>query len=512
MKIRRALLSVSDKTGIVELARALAAEGVELIATGNTEAKLREAGLTVVPVESLSGNPEAFHGRMKTLSFPLLSGVLYRRGIEEDERDVQKLRVPPIDCVVVNFYPFQSGEGKPREERIELVDIGGPTLVRAAAKNAPSTIPVCLPSQYGELIQALQGGKGEIPDALALRFSGTAWEEVHRYDQAIADALGSGISKKLRYGENPHQSAWFKSAGDSPIAWGSPLTTNELSYNNLLDLAAAYELAREIRSLGGKGAVIVKHQNPCGAALHPTSLARALELAWAGDPVSAFGGVIVLTEPLDAESAAFLSTRFIEALAAPSLSGNPHLGAISAKRKGLKAIEILDWKRRTEPLLTRVPGGELFQDPDEGQDPDSLKLMTKTKLPEASPKLGHFGVAIARSLKSNAVAIVREPEEGSLQLIGAGQGQPNRIEAIEWLAIPRAKRVLSEEGKKDLAGTLLVSDAFFPFRDAVDACARAGIPAILQPGGSVRDEESIQACDEHGIAMAFTGRRHFRHG
>lgn len=537
LRIRRALFTASDKVGIVELARAMRETGTELVATGRTAKVLEEAGLPVTPIEQVSGSPEAFRGRMKTLSFPVCSGILYRRGDAADEKDLATLNIPGIDCVVVNFYPFESTSarnGITRAELIEEVDIGGPTLVRAAAKNAPDVLVLTAPAQYAEVIAALHAG-GTVSAAIAHRCAAEAWDRILEYDSAIAAKLGLGASAQaapavsgagiaLRYGENPHQSATLSVHSDSPIAWDAPLTDAELSYNNILDLSAAYALASDLRELNsagnnegaGSAVVIVKHNNPCGVAWIPHGVPSAqrvaLERAWQGDPVSAFGGVVVFTEPLGAEAAAWLSERFVEVVAAPGLTReDPALIKVRARRKNLKAVAIRRFGELPAQMTVAIPGGTLTQTTDVGLG-DPLKAVTRAPWPAHLERLSRFGIAITRSLKSNALSLVREipGQPGALQLVGTGQGQPNRVEALERLAIPRARAVLKETGG-ELRDCLLVSDAFFPFRDTVDLSHQAGLRYIIQPGGSIKDAESIAACDEHGMAMAFTGVRHFRH-
>ncbi len=462
---------------------------------------------------------------MKTLSFPVCSGILYRRRDVADEADLKKLGHLPIDCVVVNFYPFEAASEKSgitRRELIEEIDIGGPTLVRAAAKNAPDVLVLTSPLQYPDVIAELEQN-GQISSTLADECASQAWDRIHRYDHAIARKLGSRKTISLRYGENPHQKGFLEIDADSPIAWPTSekekLTATELSYNNILDLSAAYALASDLVEIGEKdftGVVIVKHNNPCGVSLVPKTLGQlaALERAWEGDPVSAFGGVLVFTDPLEEKTARWLAERFVELVAAPDLApGRPALTALLSKRKNLKAVSIRRFGELPKEVVAAVPGGRLFQTPDAGT-PDAsseapLKCVTRAdfKPGKTSGKLARFGVAICRALKSNAIAIVREiPGEECLQLVGAGQGQPNRVEALQALAVPRARKVAG-----DLGECVMVSDAFFPFRDTVDAAHEAGLRFIIQPGGSLKDADSIAACDEHGIAMAFTGIRHFRH-
>jgi phosphoribosylaminoimidazolecarboxamide formyltransferase/IMP cyclohydrolase len=532
LKIRRALLTVSDKRQVVELGRALHAAGAELVATGRTALVLKEAGLPITPIEQVSGSPEAFQGRMKTLSFPVCSGILARRGDASDDADLAKLKIQPIDCVVVNFYPFEEAserEGITRAQLIEEVDIGGPTLVRAAAKNAPDVLVLTDPAQYGEVIRELEASGG-VDHSVALACAAHAWDRIRAYDVAIAERLGAGEKLALRYGENPHQRGHLEIDPTGPIAWPASkeegLTAAELSYNNILDLSAAYALATDLQEIDANatGVVIVKHNNPCGVALVPKARGagaqkQALLHAWEGDPVSAFGGVLVFTDPIEADTAEWLASRFVELVAAPGLEkGGPALAAMLPKRKNLKAVAIRRFGEVPRETAVRVPGGRLIQTADIGLE-EELKSVTKAAWPKDKGKLSRFGIAVCRSLKSNAIALVREvpgsdgPGGPVLQLAGAGQGQPNRIEAFKALAIPRALATFASTGgaAADIGKCVMVSDAFFPFRDTVDTAAATGVRWIIQPGGSIKDAESIAACDEHGIAMAFTGTRHFRH-
>jgi phosphoribosylaminoimidazolecarboxamide formyltransferase / IMP cyclohydrolase len=530
LKVRRALFTVSDKAGAVELARALHATGTEIVATGKTAVILKEAGLPVTPIEKVSGSPEAFQGRMKTLSFPVCSGILYRRGDESDEADLKKLSIVPIDCVVVNFYPFEQAaarEGISRKELIEEIDIGGPTLVRAAAKNAPDVLVLTNPQQYTAVISDLSS-KGSVGSALVDRCASEAWDRINQYDSAISERMGSagvsGSKRVLRYGENPHQKGHLEFDPSGPIAWDQQLTPSELSYNNILDLSAAYALASDLKEIGGShstSVVIVKHNNPCGVALIAreqggVSLAdaqlSALQRAWEGDPVSAFGGVLVFTDEIQEKVAVWLAERFVELVSAPGLSKQAlALNILLSKRRNLKAVSIHQFGKVPATTTVTVPGGRLIQTSDTGLN-EELKSMTRVKWPQNKAALSRFGMAVCRALKSNAIALVREipGHEGSYQLVGAGQGQPNRIEALKALAVPRARSVLEATGG-EIGDCVMVSDAFFPFRDTVETSHEAGIRYIIQPGGSIKDNESIAACDEFGISMAFTGVRHFRH-
>ncbi|MEK6706452.1 MAG: hypothetical protein AABZ06_11760 [Bdellovibrionota bacterium] len=323
LQIRRALISAHDKSGIVDIARALCAAGAQIIATGKTASTLREAGLEVIPVEKISGSPEAFRGRMKTLSFPVFSGILYRRGDKEDLEDLKRLNVPPIDCVVVNFYPFEKAAARPgisKADLIEEVDIGGPALVRAAAKNSPDVLVLTSPWQYEKVIAELNGA-GHVSAATVHECAAQAWEKVASYDFAISAELGFKNKLSLRYGENPHQRAYLEFDPNGPIAWqtpsGEPLTKNELSYNNILDITSAYSLLSDLVKLwpSSTSAVIVKHNNPCGVCVVPSGLTAAQCLAfttaWDGDPVSAFGGVVVFSAPIEDDTVKQLLDNFL---------------------------------------------------------------------------------------------------------------------------------------------------------------------------------------------------------
>lgn len=513
LKIRRALLSVSNKREIVELGQALAKAGAEIVATGRTAQVLEKAGIPVIPIEQISGSPESFQGRMKTLSFPVCSGILFRRDDPDDIRDADQLGIKPIDCVVVNFYPFEQtlkdlrqGGEVDRATLIEQVDIGGPTLVRAAAKNAPDVLVLTRPDLYSAVIDELDDG-GAVSHETVFKCAAACWEDVSDYDLAIARELGSRQIRELRYGENPHQRASLTIDSNSAIDWEEKLTPNELSYNNILDMSAAYSLASSLALSfeRGQGVIIVKHNNPCGVAWSDTlSQIEVLKRAWEGDPVSAFGGVLIFTQAIQEETALWLRQNFIELIAAPRWDRRV-LGLILEKRKKLKALSIREWGASPSEQELRVPGGVLRQTSDEGPIEEELRSVTAIPWPEERSKLARFGIAVTRALKSNAVAFVRDIE-GTYQLIGTGQGQPNRVEAIAKLAIPRAKAVAG-----DLKDSILVSDAFFPFKDSIEYCADAGIRFVVQPGGSIQDPEVIKAANERGMVMALTGTRHFRH-
>lgn len=523
VKIRRALFSVSDKDGCVGFARFLHARGVEILGTGGTMKKLEEAGITVTPMEKVTGNPEAFGGRMKTISFPFASALLYRRDNPDDVATAKKMGVEPVDLVVCNLYPFAEARKRnaPDPELVEEIDVGGPTMIRAAAKNHAHVAVATSPSQYAQLMEEIAANDGGLTFATRKMLAVRAFQLLSHYDSAIAAELAARYlgeenhylsldrGKKLRYGENPHQNATFyrdpEFAGEASIASADILQGKALSYNNLLDADAALRSASDawIASGSSRPAVaIIKHLNPCGLATGRSAL-EALELAWEGDPVSAFGGILCFTTPVTKECADWLGDKFVELVVAPSVEADAL--AVFAKKKNLRVL--LCPPRRPElreRMIRSVLGGVLVQDEDEGLDAE-LRSVTKLAFPKEREKLAAFGIMAAKHLRSNAIALVREHKNGNFQLVGAGMGQPNRLDSMRALAGPRAKE------KGALSDLLLISDAFFPFADGVEAAADVGIKFIVQPGGSIRDEEVIAAADKAGIAMAFTGRRHFRH-
>lgn len=534
LKIRRVLLSVTDKNELLPLAKAFSHSGAELVATGKTASVLIEAGLKITPIEEISGSPEAFQGRMKTLSFPVCSGILFRRNDDKDEEDLEKLKIKPIDAVVCNFYPFDQklkNEGYPKSQAearkwIELIDIGGPTLVRAAAKNAPDVLILTHPLQYKTVIEELETS-GSVQRETVWECASQAWDMVSKYDEAISSVLGECKNQELRYGENPHQKAWLSVEPSSPVDWlcedfTLPATLyekQELSYNNILDCTHGFELMSELVSQFSDHqiCIILKHGNPCGVSMIHSSEGGAqllaLENAWAGDPVSAFGGVVLLSHSIEMDSAKYLSGRFIEVLSCPGLSSSGNeLKVLFEKRKKLKILPIRKWVSEQSLQKTIIPGAVLTQTRDCMTSFEELKTVTHKEFPSELTSCAQFGIFIAKSLKSNALSLVRKLKnyKDSYQLVGTGQGQPNRVEALSSLAIPRAQRVLSESSGK-MSDVILVSDAFFPFRDTVDIASQSGIQYIVQPGGSIKDQESIDACDEKNVAMLMTGMRHFKH-
>lgn len=520
IEIKKVLMSVSDKTGLIELAQAFHQQGAEIFASGGTQKALEEAKIPVKPAQILSGSPEAFQGRMKTLSFNIFSGILARRDDSSDQNDLKTLNIPLIDAVVVNFYPFEKAMSHQNHQTLtELIDIGGPALVRAAAKNSPQTLVLTDPDQYSKVIKNLKDHKAVTPE-VALECSARAWSRVCEYDEAISKVFSK--TKELRYGENPHQKALVRMDDPhAPLDWTQSLTPTELSYNNILDLSHGYELLSDLKALFPDRSicVILKHNHPSGVCVASTQ-AQALRYAWAGDPVSAFGGVVMFSHPLQKETCEYFHTRFIEAIAAPELNSESNdFKELLKKRKNLKAIQIRHFQE-PDPHSVRwnsvkIPGATLFQTVDQNLN-EELQCVTKKEW-KVSHELSQFGIVVNRSVKSNAVALVAELQPKVYMLLGAGQGQPNRIDALNLLAVPRAKSVLQELKKNtgtinlEMKDLLLVSDAFFPFKDSIETCAHHGIKNIIQPGGSIKDLEVIQAADEYQISMAFTGKRHFKH-
>lgn len=511
VKIRRALLSVSDKTGIIELARSLQKHKIEIVSTGGTAQALTQAGISIIPIESITGNPEAFGGRMKTISFQVGSALLYQRNLPEDVRQASELGIQGIDLVVCNLYPFE------RDPTIENIDIGGPTMIRAAAKNAEHVVCLVSPDQYAGFIQELDLQQGATKLESRRQWALTAFQRIAAYDLTIAYRLshqwGEGTSSHLRYGENPHQPAAFLpfqnsmgSDGHFERGWGAArvLQGKEISYNNWLDADSAWKCTSDLAALFPEQSVvtIVKHGNPCGVAVAPREL-EALTYAWNADSVSAFGGVLAFSKPLTLEQAQFLSERFVEVVIAPGFSAEAR--QILNAKKNLRLIESAlrepggqEWTART------IWGGMLCQAEDQIAAP-KLKLATRLQFNSKVEKLVPFAWTVTRYLKSNCIGLFTQV--GDVQVtLASGTGQPNRLDCIRLLIQPRIQKL-----SWNPENTLLVSDAFFPFRDSIDAIREIGIHYVVQPGGSVRDAEVIQACDDAGIAMGFSGIRTFRH-
>ncbi|MEW5768259.1 MAG: bifunctional phosphoribosylaminoimidazolecarboxamide formyltransferase/IMP cyclohydrolase [bacterium] len=510
VKIRRALISVSDKRGIIALAENLSQLGISIISTGGTANVLREAGVPVTVVSDLTGFPEILGGRVKTLHPAVYGGILAKRRPDHLE-ELGKHRIEPIDMVVVNLYPF--GEtirrSSSEEEAIENIDIGGPTMIRAAAKNYPYVASVVNPARYEGIITALRENACCLKEDMLFSLAQEAFAYTAAYDALIAgyfqrdvkfpETLNLSYVKvgDLRYGENPHQQAAFyrlpeirsPSIGNAEKLWGK-----ELSYNNLLDLDAALETVREFDE---PAAVVIKHNNPCGVAVGD-SLSEAYARARGCDPVSAFGGVVGLNQQVEAETARQITETFIEAVIAPDFS--PEALEILKENRDLRIIKVssLEGMRRREMYLKQVTGGLLVQDRDLARlDPEDIKVVTWRQPTKEEIAAFLFAWKVVKHVKSNAI-ILALPD----RTVGIGAGQMSRIDST---------RIAVAKAGNRIAGAVLASDAFFPFRDNVDEAAKAGIKAIIQPGGSLRDEEVIKAADEYNLAMVFTGRRHFRH-
>lgn len=539
--VSRALISVSDKTGVVEFSRELHEQGVDLLSTGGTATAIREAGIPVKDVSDFTGFPEMLDGRVKTLHPKVHAGLLYLRGEEAHEATMQEHGLEPIDLVCVNLYPFEetvAKEGVTFGDAIENIDIGGPTMLRSAAKNMKHVTVVTDPADYGPVLQEMKENGGATTEETRLRLGQKVFARVASYNGAIAGYLAGQVAvdapppfvltlqdaEGLRYGENPHQPATLyrePEGAEACIAHAEVLHGKAMSYNNYLDGHASLEAAREL--VGRPGASIIKHTNPCGFATGAT-LKQALEAAWAGDPVSAFGSVITVTVPLDAEAAEFLSGRFVEVIIAPDFTAEAL--EILTKKKNLRLLKLHApfTAAKDAKAIRQIGGGILVQQRD-NQVMDSWQVKTKADFPGNMADLAEFGVRACKHVKSNAILLVREYADGQFQTLGMGAGQPNRVDSVKKLAIARAKeniRLMHEAGEGDdldldaftakiMGECMLISDAFFPFADNIDAAHEAGIRFIVEPGGSVKDDEVIAACDRYGIAMAFTGMRHFLH-
>jgi phosphoribosylaminoimidazolecarboxamide formyltransferase/IMP cyclohydrolase len=526
VKIRIALLSVSAKAGLVDLARELAGRGVELISTGGTALALRKAGLAVRDISDLTGFPEMMDGRIKTLHPKVHGGLLAARDRPEHVRALDAHAIAPIDLVVVNLYPFAEtvARGADRPAVIEQIDIGGPAMVRSAAKNHAWVTVVTDPADYTGLVRELDANDGMTSHDFRKHLAAKAFSATAAYDSAIAQwfafadrgeifpgtlpltlACGAG----LRYGENPHQqAALYLPAGPHArgIAQADQVQGKALSYNNYNDADAALELAAEFRD-AAPACVIVKHANPCGVAVAAT-LAEAYEAALACDPVSAFGGIVAVNAPLDRGAAEAISAIFTEVVIAPE--ADEAARAVFARKKNLR---LLLTGRLPDPLrpgltLKSIAGGYLLQSRDNGRIArDDLKLVTRRAPSERELADCLFAWTVAKHVKSNAIVYARDGATA-----GIGAGQMNRLESVR-IAAWKAKDAAAHAGwnQPRTAGAAVASDAFFPFADGLLAAAEAGATAVIQPGGSIRDEEVIAAADEAGLAMVFTGMRHFRH-
>jgi phosphoribosylaminoimidazolecarboxamide formyltransferase/IMP cyclohydrolase len=515
MKIRRALVSVSDKTGLPDFARALAGLGVELLSTGGTYKLLKEQGIPAREVSEVTGFPEIMDGRVKTLHPKIHGGILGRRGT--DDAVMREHDIAPIDLVVVNLYPFAKTIARPdcsRDEAIENIDIGGPAMVRAAAKNHAWVTIVVDPADYGRVLDALRAGGPD--DGLRGVLAAKAFAHTAAYDAMVAGYLGAEattpfpptltlwLQKRLdlRYGENPHQRGAFyaeAAPASGTLAAAQQLQGKELSYNNIADADAALECVKQFVK---PACVIVKHANPCGVAVSLEGIRRAYDLAYQTDPTSAFGGIIAFNRDVDtATLQAIIDRQFVEVVIAPAFTADAVKAA--AAKPNVRLLACGAWAATPAASFDykRVGGGLLVQDADLAVvTAEQMKVVTKRAPTEAQLHDLVFAWKVVKFVKSNAIVYAR-----NRQTIGVGAGQMSRIYSAKIAGIKAA------DEKLEVKGSVMASDAFFPFRDTVDGAAAAGISAIVQPGGSMRDKEVIAAADEHGLAMVFTGIRHFRH-
>ncbi|HZP08050.1 bifunctional phosphoribosylaminoimidazolecarboxamide formyltransferase/IMP cyclohydrolase [Methyloceanibacter sp.] len=523
--IKRALISVSDKTGLAEFATALEARGIEIVSTGGTAKLLRDAGLNVIDVSDVTRVPEMMDGRVKTLHPKIHGGLLAVRGNPEHERALQEQAIPPIDLVVVNLYPFEEAvaRGADFTAAIENIDIGGPALIRAGAKNHTSVTVVTDPADYALVLGEMAAHGGATTLALRKALAAKAYARTGAYDAAIAAwfahtlgeraperrVIAGRLAQELRYGENPHQWAAFYQSGEARpgVATATQAQGKELSYNNLNDTDAAYELVAEFDPAASAAVAIIKHANPCGVALGK-SLAEAYMKALACDPVSAFGGIVALNRPLDAEAAHEIVKIFTEVIIAPDASDEAR--ALIAEKKNLRLLlaHALPDPKAEGLTFRSLSGGFLVQSRDNAVvSPAELKVVTRRKPSEAELADLLFAFTVAKHVKSNAIVYARGGAT-----VGIGAGQMSRIDAAR-MAAWKAEDVARARGLSAslTEGSVAASDAFFPFPDGLQAIAQAGATAVIQPGGAMRDADVIAAADRLGLAMVFTGMRHFRH-
>jgi phosphoribosylaminoimidazolecarboxamide formyltransferase/IMP cyclohydrolase len=506
--IKRALISVSDKTGIVDFARELKQFNVEIISTGGTAKALRDAGIDVRDISDVTGFPEMMDGRVKTLHPRVHGGLLALRENPEHVAAMQQHGIEPIDMVVVNLYPFAETigrEGVTREEAIEQIDIGGPAMIRSAAKNAASVAVVVDPAQYPNLIEELHQQSGSLSVPTLQRLAAEAFQHTAKYDATVSSYLsGSSLLpaqltlaltrlSDLRYGENPHQVAsLYKSQVGGGIATAAILSGKEMSFNNYVDADAAWQLVCDFRDTA---CAIIKHTNPAGVGLGKTP-ADAYQKALATDPVSAFGGIVAFNRSVDLRAAQEVTKIFTEVVIAPDYDAAA-LELLQTK-KNLRVIRMNAVERTAELELRQISGGMLVQTKDVHQlRKDDLKVVTARKPTDEEIRALLFAWTVCKHTKSNAIVYARAD-----QTVGVGAGQMSRVDSVKIGAM---------RAQLPVAGSALASDAFFPFRDGLDEAARHGITAVIQPGGSVRDDEVIAAANEHGLAMVFTGVRHFKH-
>jgi phosphoribosylaminoimidazolecarboxamide formyltransferase/IMP cyclohydrolase len=534
IQIQRALVSVSDKTGVVALAETLKRANCEIISTGGTKKVLEAAGIDVIDISEITHNPEAFEGRMKTISFQVESALLFDR--EKDAEEAAFLEIQPIDMVVCNLYPFEAvkNQGADFDTLIENIDIGGPTMIRAAAKNFKYVSVITDPADYLPVIAELEESNGTICYDTRFELMRKAFNATADYDAIIATTMDETVgklsvrlnysqAKELRYGENSHQAAYFLRKNDAENSFYDMevLAGKELSFNNMVDMFSALDAVKDLEN---EGCAIIKHNNPCGLC-QGKKQEEVVEAAWAGDPVSAFGSVIAFNRKVTFNTVKFFELdnenimlrKFVEVVAAPSFE-NEAVEYLQ-NNKNLRVVEIDPSKIKIDYDVKVLPNALLYQNSDDKLF-DKAEWVTE-KQGEMDEELLKFGMIAVRQIKSNAIVIVRKTNGGLLQLLGMGSGQPNRINSTN-LAINRAKEnlkleyngaeeKLNEYIETEMAKTVLVSDAFFPFPDNAELAAAEGIKTLVQPGGSIRDKSVIKTCNELGLSMMFTGTRHFKH-
>lgn len=518
VQVKRALISVSDKTGIVEFARKLNAQGVEILSTGGTYKLLKDNQIPAIEVSDYTGFPEMMDGRVKTLHPKIHGAILGRRG--QDDQVMAEHSIKPIDMVVVNLYPFENTVAKPDcslEDAIENIDIGGPTMVRAAAKNHPFVNIVVNASDYASILDEMQANDGSTSLATRFDLAIKAYEHTAAYDGAIANYFGRRVpggnaefprtfnlqmtqTQTLRYGENPHQKSAFyveKNCPADSISGARQIQGKELSYNNIADTDAALET---VKLFSEPACVIVKHANPCGVA-ESSSIQAAYNLAYATDPESAFGGIIAFNRELDGATAkSIVDRQFVEVIIAPSISDAAK--EIVASKQNIRLLECGAFQASSASLdFKRVNGGLLVQDRDLALVGESdLKVVTQRQPTPSEIADMMFAWKVAKMVKSNAIVYAK-----NAQTVGIGAGQMSRVNSA------RIAVIKAEHAGLQVEGSVMASDAFFPFRDGIDNAAKAGVSCVIQPGGSMRDQEVIDAANEHGLTMVFTGQRHFRH-
>lgn len=520
MSIKQALISVSDKTGIVELAAALHQFNITILSTGGTARLLQESGIPVIEVSDYTGFPEMLDGRVKTLHPKVHAGILARMDLPEHRQVMEQAQIPAIDLVVVNLYPFTQTITRPDcsfEEAIENIDIGGPTMIRAAAKNFQRVAVVTDPQDYGPLLEQIRANDGSIDHDYRFQLAQKAFSHTARYDGAISNYLTAleplssqrkrfpdqlnlsfTLAQPLRYGENPHQqAAFYRDTTNVPgsLADYDQLQGKELSYNNIADTDAAWAC---VRTFDKPACVIIKHANPCGVAIADTALA-AYKKAFTTDPVSAFGGIIAINRAVEADLAKAVLQQFVEVIIAPEFS--PEARHLLADKPNIRVLTVPLDKHNNVYDLKRVDGGLLVQTPDDLDiTVDQLQVVTRIKPTREQIEDCLFAWRVAKFVKSNTIVFCANG-----QTLGIGAGQMSRVDSA------RIASIKAQQANLDLHESVVASDAFFPFRDGLDVLAQAGAKVVIQPGGSIRDEEVIAAANEQGVAMVFTGVRHFRH-